>query len=279
MRNSKGFTLIEMVIGMALTVILIGSTVYVYNKQDKVLRNENSNSQLRNFARMAMDELVGNIRLAGYGFPPGDSGSGRPARGLTYADATRITFRANTDNIFTQANADSVSTDVLVYVGDTTGFTGGLNQNVVFFNLNNPSQWNTYSLYNVVTNTELNWGLGNTNGFNILPVTNGIPVVVNRFHLITYDYDVANKRITLADDNGTDDGGADDTTITVVDKVFDLTISYFDAGGNLLTPLPLSSGNLGEVRNLQISLTLVDSLESNITATLQTNLYLRNMGK
>ena len=65
----------------------------------------------------------------------------------------------------------------------------------------------------------------------------------------------------------------------MTDNVSDLTISYLDANGNSLTSIPLNAADLGKVRNLQISLTLVDSQESSITATLQTNLHLRNMGK
>jgi prepilin-type N-terminal cleavage/methylation domain-containing protein len=279
MKNEKGFTLLEMLVAMAISSIILASTVYVFTKQDSVLRDENSNVQLRNFARLAMDELTPNIRLAGYGFPPGNSSIGRPALGITVADATTLTYRANADDISTFANADSTaSTDNFIFVGNTTGFTSGLNQNVVFFNLNDPSQWNFYTLISVNPNTSLTWDVGNPNGFDIQTATTGVPVMINQYHIITYNYDAGNQIITVTDDNGTDDFGVDDTTTTIANNISDLTFSYFDANGNALSVLPLNAADRGDLRKIQISLTLADSLESSMTTSLQTNVYLRNMG-
>jgi len=279
MKNEKGFTLVEMLVAMAISIVLMASIIYVFTKQSSVLRDENSNVQLRDFARLAMDELVPNIRLAGYGFPPGNSSIGRPARGITVAGATTLTYRANVDDISTLANADSIaSTDEFIFVGDTTGFTAGLNQNVVFFDTNDPTQWNFYPLIGVNPNTTLDWAGGNPNGFDIRPVTAGVPVVINRYHIITYNFDGGNQIVTVTDDNSTDDGGGDDTTTTVANNVSDLTFSYFDANGNPLSVLPLNAADRGDVRKIRISITLVDDLESSMTASLRTNVYLRNMG-
>ena len=64
MKNEKGFTLVEMLVAMAISIVLMASIIYVFTKQSSVLRDENSNVQLRDFARLAMDVLVPNSRRA-----------------------------------------------------------------------------------------------------------------------------------------------------------------------------------------------------------------------
>lgn len=269
LKNEKGFTLVEMLVAMTIGIILLGSSIYVYTKQDSVLRDENSNVELRDFARLAMDALVPNIRLAGYGFPPGDSSTGRAAQGLTAATATSLTYRANTDNVLTYANNDATSNDNFVPAIDavTAGFANG--DNAVFFDVNNPSLWNLYPVagvnaFNVV------WAGGNLNGFNITTQTNGAPVVINKYHTISYSYNAGTQIITATDDNGTAANG-DDTTTTVANNISDLTFSYFDAN-NVATAV------VGNIRKVQISLTVVDPNDASKTAVLITNVHLRNMG-
>lgn len=277
-KNEDGFTIIELLIAMFIGSIMLWVAVSTYVKQDKLLRNENSNVHLRDFARLAMDELVPNIRLAGYGFPSGNSGTGRPARGITVANATTLTYRANTDDVSTLANQDSLaSTDNWIWVADPVAAGFIVTDQVVAFDLNTPTNWNPNNSVVNLSTSVLNWGAGQ-NGFNISPVTNGVPVAVNNYHVITYNYNAGNQIITLADDRGTADGGTDDTMITVANNVSDLTFSYFDANGAPLTTLPLNATDLGNVRKIQISLTMVDDVESSTTATLLTNVHLRNMG-
>jgi len=277
-KNEKGFTLIEMLISMAIGVVLLGTAIYTYTKQDSLVRDENSNVQLRDFARLAMDALVPDIRMAGYGFPPGDSGKGRPAQGIDVADATTLTYFANTDNVLTYANGDRLSADNWIDAIDplAAGFVAG--DNVVFFNANDPNEWNRYPAAGV-SNAMLVWDpLGpSPNGFDIQPVTNGVPTVINKYHIININYNAGTQIITVTDDNGTAAVG-DDTTITVADNVSDLTFSYFDPDGTELTALPLSAADLGEVRRIQISVTVVNPDQTDMTVTLSTNVHLRNMG-
>jgi type IV pilus assembly protein PilW len=275
--NEKGFTLIEMLVAMAISVILLGAAMYTYTKQDSLLRDENKNLKLRDFARFAMTELDENLRMAGFGFPPGDSDAGRVAQGVVQAQDTTITFMANIDNITTFASSDNDDpTSNAVQVLDVSSFS--VDDNVVFFNVEDPDDGRFGPLTSVIPGPKL-IGFGSQNGFTFEPIDDGVAVVVNKYHTLTYTYNAGSKIITLTDDNGTDDGGGDDTTVTVASQVSSLTFSYFDADGNALgTPMNGGNPDLGEIRRVQIMIIIVDDDDPSVTATLMTDVTMRNMG-
>ncbi len=275
MKNQKGFTLIELLIAMAISTLLLGAAMYTYTKQDQVLRDENKNLKLRDYARFAITELGENLRMAGFGFPPGDSAAGRPAQGVSNADATTITFMANTENITTYAASDNDDpTSNAVQVLDVSPFS--VDDNVVFFNAEDPDDGRFGLLTSVIPGPKL-IGFGSQNGFTFEPIDDGVAVMVNQYHTLTYTYNSVNQIITLTDDNGTGTGG-DDTTVTVASQVSSLTFSYFDADGAALTTLPLNATDLGNVRRVQIMIIVVDDVDPTVTATLITDVNMRNMG-
>ena len=277
MKNEKGFTLIELLIAMGISVILLGAAMYTYTKQDQVLRSENKNLKVRDLARFAMTELDENLRMAGFGFPPGDSNAGRLALGVSNADATTITFMANTDNLTTYADANNLaSTSNAVPVPDITLFA--VDDNVVFFNVEDPEDVNFGALTGVTPGPDI-LGFPNANGFTFEPIDNNVAVVISKYHTLTYTYNAGNQIITLTDDGGTGPGDTtDDTTVTVASQVSSLTFSYFDADGNALTTLPLVAADLGAVRRVQITVIIVDPDDATVTATLITDVNMRNMG-
>lgn len=275
MKNQKGFTLIELLIAMAISTLLLGAAMYTYTKQDQVLRDENKNLKLRDYARFAITELGENLRMAGFGFPPGDSAAGRPAQGVSNADATTITFMANTENITTYAASDNDDpTSNAVQVLDVSPFS--VDDNVVFFNAEDPDDGRFGLLTSVIPGPKL-IGFGSQNGFTFEPIDDGVAVMVNQYHTLTYTYNSVNQIITLTDDNGTGNVG-DDTTVTVASQVSSLTFSYFDADGAALTTLPLNATDLGNVRRVQIMIIVVDDIDPSVTATLITDVTMRNMG-
>ena len=142
MNNQKGCTLLELLVAMVISTILLGAAMYTYTKQDNLLRTENKNLKLRDYVRLAMDQLDNNLRMAGAGFPPGDSDAGRPARGVSNAEADTITFMANTEGISTNADFDMAvaSNGFLVPSGGAASFAP--NDTVVFFNAEDPLDWN-----------------------------------------------------------------------------------------------------------------------------------------
>ena len=278
MNNEKGFTLIELLIAMGMSAILLGAAMYTYTKQDALLRNENKNLKLRDYARLAMDQLEGDLRMAGNGFPPGDSTAGRPARGVSNADATTITFMANTDGVSTNASFDFVSVNTngfFVPQGSSADFAVG--DDVVFFEAENPDKWNAYPITGLGTTTVgaitydvIAWSPSDKNDFPFEPIADGVAVLLNKYNTYVFAYNAGNKWITQSV-NG---GGA----VTVATKVSSVTFSYFDADGTALTTLPLSAADLGNLRRIQIMLIVEDDDDNTVTATLMTDVNLRNMG-
>ena len=116
MKNEKGFTLIEVLIAMTIGIALLGTAVYTYTKQDKIIRTGNRETVTRGMVRLALDKMVTEIRRAGYGTSPGDSVAGRPAWGISAASATSITYRANTDNVMTNVSVDCGDNPVISIV-------------------------------------------------------------------------------------------------------------------------------------------------------------------
>lgn len=278
MKNQKGFTLIELMIAMAISTLLLGAAMYTYTKQDQVLRDENKNLKLRDYARLAIDQLDNNLRMAGAGFPPGDSDAGRPARGVSNADATTITFMANTEGISTNANFDmpSVNTNgFLVPSGSAAPFSVG--DDVVFFNVEDPDDWNAYPISGIGTTTVsgvnydiIAWSGGNKNDFPFEPIDDGVAVVLNQYHTYILAYNAGTKTITESVDGA--------AAVAIASHVSSLTFSYYDADGTALTTLPLDATDLGNVRRVQITITVIDDIDPDTTATLLTDVNMRNMG-
>lgn len=279
MKNERGFTLIEMLLAMTLGIVLLAATVYTYTKQESVLLDENSSVQLRDFARLTMDELVPNLRLAGFGLPPGDSSVPRPAQGITAATATSVTYRANLENDSTLVAFDSGvgANGFLMPTGGAANFAA--DEHMVFFNTGNPAEWGEEAISSagVTTVTVLGtdydkviWDGGNTNTHAFSPVASGIPVLINHFHTITYTYNSGPQTITMIDDMGTAATG-DDVTTLIANNVSSLTFTYFDVNGN-------TTAVVGNIRKIGISLIVVDAVESTLTARLDTDVHLRNMG-
>jgi prepilin-type N-terminal cleavage/methylation domain-containing protein len=286
MKNEKGFTLIELLIAMGMSVILLGAAMYTYTKQDSLLRNENKQSKLRDYARLAMDELDGRLRMAGYGFPPGNMGAGRPALGVTAATATSITFRANTDDFtfFVVDPTPVTAASNFVRIDNPLG-SFAVNDNVVVFNAERPGGRN-FGPLTVVSNgfDIIAFGQANntytsgTSDLVIDPLGDTLAVLVNKYHTYTYTYDAGNQIITLFDDGGTDDGGGDDTTVTVASQVSSLTFNYFAGDGTPLTTLPLDATDRGDLRGIEIDITVVDNDDATATISIVSGVQLRNMG-
>lgn len=277
MKNQKGFTLIELLIAMAISTLLLGAAMYTYTKQDQVLRDENKNLKLRDYARLAIDQLDNNLRMAGAGFPPGDSDAGRPARGVSNADATTITFMANTEGISTNANDDMTSGDreFRVPLGSAAAFSVG--DTVVFFNAEDPDDWNAYPIVSIGTITILGvtydtiiWSPSNKLDFDFKPIEDGVAVLLSQYHTYTLAYNAGNQTITQSVDGA--------AAVAIASQVSSLTFSYYDADGIALTTLPLDATDLGNVRRVQIMIIVVDDDDPNVTATLITDVNMRNMG-
>lgn len=289
--NAKGFTLIELLIAMAIGIMLMATATYTYTKQSDVIRKGNQETQTRGMARLALDELVTEIRRAGYGMPPGDSGAGRLAQGITNATATSITYRANTDNVWTTVSVDCGDLRWYLFVADNTGFA--VKDALSIFSLKDMTMAETETITLVTNYNGTSTGICSTTGATInsdyllwgptltnlyTPIDDNSAVVIHKYHTITYTYNSGPMTITVADDNGTNVDTTDDTTTTVAGNVTGVTFTYYDASGTALTTLPLNLADRGNVRRINISVTVQDRIETTVTETFDTDVTLRNMG-
>jgi type IV pilus assembly protein PilW len=70
--NELGFTLIELVIGLAISLILMGVAVSIFNVQRKSYIMQEQVTEMQQNVRVAMDMMIREIRMAGY--DPTESG-------------------------------------------------------------------------------------------------------------------------------------------------------------------------------------------------------------
>src|SRR3990167_2983918 len=70
--NKQGFTLIEIVIGLAISLILMGVAVSIFNVQRKSYSLQEQVTEMQQNVRATMDMMVREIRMAGY--DPTESG-------------------------------------------------------------------------------------------------------------------------------------------------------------------------------------------------------------
>ncbi|MDD2317834.1 MAG: prepilin-type N-terminal cleavage/methylation domain-containing protein [Desulfobacterales bacterium] len=63
----KGFTLIELMIGMAVGLVLLAAVYSVFLVQNKELRNQEQITEMQQNARMAMEMMSRDLMMAGYG--------------------------------------------------------------------------------------------------------------------------------------------------------------------------------------------------------------------
>ena len=275
LKNEKGFTLIEVMIAGLITVIVLGGSIYVFVKQDKLIRQENARTDLRALGRLAMTELATEIRRAGYGFPNG--------WGIFVAQAAQLTFYANTfdtdtgtagvQEAYTTATADITVGHTTITVADGSAFSSG-NFIVVFDasgTVANPWANGTVTSSSA---TVVNLTPGSPSAFT---ATNGI--VVNQYQTIGYGFDTVNNLLTVSTDSGTPAA----VVIPVIGSVTALSFTYFDATNTELvpatgSPLALTFAERAQVRKIVISLTLQDPKDTTVTLNFSTDIDIRNNG-
>lgn len=87
-KDETGFTLLELMIAMAIGLFVIGATYGVFTMQNKTLGNQEQIAETQQSARAAMDMMVKEIRMAGHD-PLGTAGAGIVSAG---ADSINFTL-------------------------------------------------------------------------------------------------------------------------------------------------------------------------------------------
>jgi len=117
-RRDKGFTLVELMVAMALTGITMVAVYKTFSAQEKVYSVQDDSASLRQDLRVAIELMSKDLRWAGYTAELGPKKEDSIARVVT-ADASTFTFTAN-------LNTDDVVPDVTDDGEQVTYFlTGG----------------------------------------------------------------------------------------------------------------------------------------------------------
>ncbi len=70
MRNQSGFTLVELLIALVLSVVIVGAVYATFNSQQKSFNVTNQKVDMQQQGRAAMNLLMRDLRMAGYLVPP-----------------------------------------------------------------------------------------------------------------------------------------------------------------------------------------------------------------
>lgn len=91
-QDNKGFTLVELMVAMAISSIITASIYLAYTTQQKMYTTQNAVVEMQQNIRAALLVMGDELRMAGY--DPNQLGTA----GITSASATTLTFTAVADN-------------------------------------------------------------------------------------------------------------------------------------------------------------------------------------
>ena len=72
LQNDRGFSMIEIMIAGVLGVLVLGVTIYVFNKQEDVITTQNTSTNIRAKGRHAIKVLAQELKEIGFGLPPNE---------------------------------------------------------------------------------------------------------------------------------------------------------------------------------------------------------------
>jgi len=103
--KNKGFSLIELLIVMAVSMILLTGAISVFSNQTKVYSGQQQQLNVIQDSRLAIDVLTTDIRMAGF------KKNGATLTGISTATATSIRVLAdlNQDGVITSGGDEDIS--------------------------------------------------------------------------------------------------------------------------------------------------------------------------
>lgn len=99
--SNPGFTLVELLIAMAVGLVVLGAVISIFTVQSKELNRQDQIAEMQQNARMAMDVMSRELMMAGYGPSSLTRCSGTttaattPCLGISAAQANAISFGAD----------------------------------------------------------------------------------------------------------------------------------------------------------------------------------------
>ncbi|MBC8287855.1 MAG: prepilin-type N-terminal cleavage/methylation domain-containing protein [Nitrospinae bacterium] len=250
LHNERGFTMIELMLAALIGILIMGVAVYVFTKQEKSLRTENSSTNIRAKGRHAIKILAQELKEIGFGLP---SGEGFVAPDPV-ANSSTLSYRANMFDVRASTPPSAASggsigdTDIDVVDSGTT-FSDG--DKIIIYNPSyEDSELNTVSGTPSATSIPLGSGLANNYSYGV----NSKLVTINKYNDVVVDLSGTTIRKTI-------DGG------TPVPLAGDVSALAFDFYGVTSTTL---------VRTIGITITMQDSSDASITQDFSTDITLRN---
>jgi len=178
--NDKGFTLVELVIAMAVGLIVLSAVYALFTVQSKHLATQEQLAELHQNAREAMDIVVREISMAGY-------------NQTSSSCSSPVTAVSRCSGVTTATNAPCAG---IANAGvDTISFVADLNANCdTTAGVGNPSENIVYDRYHSETSSTDVFSLGRTSNGSKQPV-------IEYLDLLSFSYHDANGNVTanLAD--------------------------------------------------------------------------------
>ena len=115
-RNQKGFTVVELLVAMAMSLAILGAARAMYRIQAHTIKSQENQMEAEEYARVSLDVMAREIRNLGY-FPK-LTPCATPAntKGIVSASATSISFVYDADG-----NGDCAGTgESVTYTYDST---------------------------------------------------------------------------------------------------------------------------------------------------------------
>lgn len=139
--DTRGFTLIEILISLGIFLIVLFAVYTTFDSSRTTYAAGEQKADIQQSARIAMEMLEHDLRLAGYGFPPGGGSA------FETVTPTSITFRADL------LNASTIISDFDVLSGSTTlrveDASGILADDIIY--LMNGADWDELTVQSVDT--------------------------------------------------------------------------------------------------------------------------------
>jgi len=99
--SDRGFTLVELMIAMAVGLVLLGAMYGVFTMHNKIFGTQEQIAEMQQNARTAMDMMTREIRMAGY------NPTGATFDGITYS-ASQLQVKADLDGNGTIAGQENI---------------------------------------------------------------------------------------------------------------------------------------------------------------------------
>ncbi|MGH7352905.1 MAG: PilW family protein, partial [Candidatus Methylomirabilales bacterium] len=114
----RGFTLIEILIALSTFLIVLFAIYTSFESSQATYAAGEQRADIQQSARIAMEMMSADLRLAGYGFPTG-------AGAITVASSTDISFWADLNNASTVIVADVGAGNITLSVQSGAGIQAG----------------------------------------------------------------------------------------------------------------------------------------------------------